>query len=348
MKSLVHRAAIRAERFWDKRPSKRVDGEIFIHSYDGYSTPHGCQVRGRLLSKPQPTGPALTGAPLAGPSLDGPPVESLPVESLGKFKAILDAVVAMAGNFMTAERAGIQVKAAGQVVRSDEEGYFHLHLDAGTGTGSDVDHVDVYLPEHGVQTVARIFQTSADAAFGIISDVDDTVMRTGAHWLPLNLWTTFTTAVGEREVFADSKRLLNELCGETNPMFYVSSSPWNLHSYLQTVFAANGLPDGPLFLRDLGIDEEKFIKPSHGSHKEDAISTILEANPGLPFILIGDSGQHDAMVYKDVIERHPGRIQKVFIRQAGALDSEDALALAAIEATGVAFFAAPDFAVFLK
>ncbi len=47
------------------------------------------------------------------------------------------------------------------------------------------------------------------------------------------------------------------------------------------------------------------------------IDRILAANPGLRFVLIGDTGQADAPVYAHAAARHPGRIVRVILRVAG-------------------------------
>ena len=36
--------------------------------------------------------------------------------------------------------------------------------------------------------------------------------------------------------------------------------------------------------------------------------------PHLPFILIGDSGQHDPEIYRRVVEDYPNRIRAIYIR----------------------------------
>ena len=79
--------------------------------------------------------------------------------------------------------------------------------------------------------------------------------------------------------------------------------------------------------------------------KLSAIETFLAFYPDLPFILIGDSGQEDATIYKTVVERHPGRIQAVYIRTLREAPERDEPAgdlLRDIEAMGVQTVLAPD------
>ena len=49
-------------------------------------------------------------------------------------------------------------------------------------------------------------------------------------------------------------------------------------------------------------------------HKLKEIRQILEAYPQLPFVLVGDSGQEDPVIYREVVEQYPGRILAIYIR----------------------------------
>jgi phosphatidate phosphatase APP1 len=185
----------------------------------------------------------------------------------------------------------------------------------------------------------------ADAAFGVISDIDDTMMETGAYSLWRNIWTSLTGNALTRTVFEDAKQLMSLLQDNgRNPIFFVSSSPWNLHGFLDEIFARAGLPKAPKFLRDYGISDTQFITGTHGDHKGGAIDQIMAANPDLPFTLIGDTGQHDAHVYRDAIERHPGRVQRVILRAPGAgADADDLGYVSQIKDLGVPVLIGPDY-----
>ena len=49
--------------------------------------------------------------------------------------------------------------------------------------------------------------------------------------------------------------------------------------------------------------------------KHGRIHEILELHPGLPFVLLGDSGEKDPEVYADIVRAHPSRILAVYIRE---------------------------------
>ncbi len=298
------------------------DAPPLLDAYKGYAEPGALVVRGRVLTGLR---------------------HSEPVPEQSRWTNLRQ----MAGLFLTDEVADVPVAVPGTHARgvSDAEGYVLLHVPAGDRAPGWHD-LTLCLPD--VPGSARAFPVLVPdpaARFGVISDIDDTMMETGAYSLARNLWTTFTGSALTRRVYPDSVALMTRLsAGGLNPVFYVSSSPWNLHAFLDSVFARAGLVTGPMFLRDLGPAEDKVLTGGHGSHKGAAIDRILAANPRLAFVLIGDTGQHDAMIYRDAVLRHEGRIAAVILREpvvgAGPKSLE---AIAAIEAAGVPCHHAPDF-----
>jgi phosphatidate phosphatase APP1 len=56
------------------------------------------------------------------------------------------------------------------------------------------------------------------------------------------------------------------------------------------------------------------VAPDTQAFKLNQISRILDTFPHLKFICIGDSGQHDPEVYRQIVEQYPGRILGVYIR----------------------------------
>ena len=313
--SILGRAGTRIERGWE-RLTARKGGNPLLEPYRGYATPDHLVVRGRVLTALRRTEPE--------------PEHSRWMN-----------LRQMAGLFLTDEVSGVSVRAAGATAISDVEGYIRLDVPR---TG---DHAAGWAEVH-VEISGRpasrcgfpVLVPGPSARRGVISDVDDTMMRTGAYSLARNLWTTFTGSALTREIFPDAVELMRALQDGANPVFYVSSSPWNLHHFLDSVFARAGLVPGPMFLRDLGLAGTR----GHKDHKAAAIDAILAANPGLPFVLVGDTGQKDAFVYRDAIHRHPGRIERVILREpvVGAPEASRA-AIAEIEALGVPCHHEADF-----
>ncbi|SEW41848.1 Phosphatidate phosphatase APP1 [Cognatiyoonia koreensis] len=310
-KLLLARIAARIERWTDvlRRPSK---AEPSITPYVGYATPQHLIVRGRVLATRQ---------------------ERLMRPDQSRFANFR----AMIGLFRTDEMADVIVSAGEVMTRTDEEGYFTLELPRGDATGRTI--VTVTLGKKSWQCPVIIPDTAA--SYGIISDIDDTMILTGAYSLARNIWTSLTGNAATRLVFPDAVRLMARLNTVVSPVFFVSSSPWNFYPFLREIMSKSQLPEAPMFLRDYGISETQFITGTHGDHKGQAIDTILAANPNLPFVLIGDTGQHDAHVYADAVKRHPGRIARVILRQAGP--RQDAHAISALRAAGIPVHVAPSY-----
>ncbi|MDX1421067.1 MAG: phosphatase domain-containing protein [Rubricoccaceae bacterium] len=208
---------------------------------------------------------------------------------------------------------------------TDEDGYFDVAFRPEPAPDAHEPWHDVRItllaPQDGppATAVARVVVPPPDAEFGVISDVDDTVIRTGAtnklRFARVVLLNNATTRRVFPGVGAFYQALQEGPDGEGfNPTFYVSSSPWNLYRQFMGTFAHRDVPEGPLFLKDFGIDPGKFIKSGHHAHKLDHIGRLLTFYRDLPFVLVGDSGQEDPEIYQQVVARHPGRIRAVFVR----------------------------------
>jgi phosphatidate phosphatase APP1 len=98
-----------------------------------------------------------------------------------------------------------------------------------------------------------------------------------------------------------------------NPIFYLSNSPWNLYEYLKLFLDHNGFPKGPILLRKFRTPFDGSLKPEK-PHKQKEIANILKTYPDMNFILIGDSGEHDASIYTDIAAQYPNRILAIYLR----------------------------------
>ena len=154
--------------------------------------------------------------------------------------------------------------------------------------------------------------------FGVISDIDDTVLVTDATNLLQTARLTFLGNAYTRLPFAGIAAFYRALQSGPvttlfNPIYFVSSSPWNLYDLLVDFFRIQGIPKGPILLRKLSLSQ-LLSSEGHHTHKLAMIRKILDVNPQLPFVLIGDSGQQDPEIYAQVVRENPGRIRAVYIR----------------------------------
>jgi phosphatidate phosphatase APP1 len=196
----------------------------------------------------------------------------------------------------------------------------------------------------------QIIVPPPDAQFGVISDVDDTVLRSNVADVISLVRNTFLENARTRLPFEGVAKFYQALrrgvSGENfNPIFYVSSSVWNLYDVLHDFFVVREIPLGGFFLAEYNLDENTFIVQDHHTHKMAAINTILAAYPDLPFILIGDSGQKDPVIYAEIVRQYPGRVLAIYIRDVskGKERDEDVLRISAEMAElSVPMLLAPD------
>jgi phosphatidate phosphatase APP1 len=160
----------------------------------------------------------------------------------------------------------------------------------------------------------------SDTAYGVISDIDDTIMHTGVtSYLKWQVIANTLFKRAERRIpLHGAAALYHKLHrgrsgAGANPVFYVSHSPWNLYRYLEYFLQMNGFPRGPILLRSMATLLGRIVE-GHIPHKEHEILNILNTYPDTPFILIGDSGERDADIYLEVARRHPGRILAIYLR----------------------------------
>lgn len=216
--------------------------------------------------------------------------------------------------------------------QTDEEGHFTARLESHVVEQPQFTReVRLSLPDYGVEEVVEVVVPTPESEFGIISDIDDTIVRTNATSLIGMVRSVIRNAAG-RLPFEGVDALYQALHRDRNPLFYVSSSPWNLHELLHDFMDLNGIPHGPMFLQDWGIDETTLILAAHREHKLEQIQRLLDYYPALSFVLIGDSGQHDPEIYLEVIRADPKRIRAAFIRDVTADLRDRAVAAIVAEA----------------
>jgi phosphatidate phosphatase APP1 len=226
----------------------------------------------------------------------------------------------MYNRFETDEVPGARIRALFQGVENevigDQEGYFNLEIHPVRPLDSRLwQEVELELldpPSRDGQTVratAQVLVPSATARLGIISDVDDTIISTNVtNKLKMLLTVTLLnehTRKPFKGVAAFYRALQKGAKGsEDNPIFYVSSSAWNLYTLLVEFLKVQEIPIGPLLLRDFGDHLLLSSKDQHG-HKMTNIKRLLETFPHLPFVLIGDSGEQDPEIYRAVVKEYP-------------------------------------------
>lgn len=216
--------------------------------------------------------------------------------------------------------------------KTDAEGYFLLdeplnnltnYINAEGWLSYEVSFSSLHL-KRKIQLQNRfngeMLIPKTDSSFGVISDIDDTILHTGVA-SPLK-WrvvvNTFFKTPHKRKALEGSVEFYHMLhrgktTMEANPLFYVSNSPWNLYRYLDFFLRVNDFPKGPILLRDFRTPFDRTPK-TELAHKYHEIYNILNTYEDLNFILIGDCGEKDADIYLDVVKEFPNRVAAIYLR----------------------------------
>lgn len=210
----------------------------------------------------------------------------------------------------------VQVTVGGQRVdsRTDANGYVDVLVeDHGLGSGWH----EVQIVAEGAEPVtARVLIVDDSARLGLISDIDDTIMVT---WLPralLAAWNSWIRHTNTRKPVPGMAEFYTELLrGHPGaPVFYLSTGAWNTFETLRTFINRHRLPEGPMLLTDWGPTPTGLFR-SGQEHKKVQLRNLIIEYPEIRWILVGDDGQHDPLIFGEAVAEHPDRIAGVAIRE---------------------------------
>jgi phosphatidate phosphatase APP1 len=233
------------------------------------------------------------------------------------------------------EVPGARLRALDQKTVADREGYFHLELEGSFRPGWNEVPLELLHPVRAT-AIAHALVPGGKARFGLISDIDDTVVYSNvARKLRMLLIAAFNNA-RTRKPFKGVAAFYHALHAAVNPVFYVSKSPWNLYAPIVEYLEVQRLPRGPVLLRDYGWRSPK-------DHKTRMIEEIVTTYPRLPFVLSGDSGEQDPEIYAEIVRRFPKRIRAIYIRSVNLKRVKEIERLAAeLAKTGTQLILAPE------
>ena len=217
-----------------------------------------------------------------------------------------------------------------QEITCDQEGFFEVMVEPSEPLVPDrlwhsielelLDPIPDEQRNHPVKATGEVLVPPPTAKFAVISDIDDTVLQADVANLFKVARHVFLDNAHTRLPFPGVAALYRALFhgktgNEMNPLFYVSSSPWNLYDLLSQFFNLQDIPIGPvLFLRNWGVSEKEILPVRNREYKLATIRQMVDFFPELPFILIGDSSQEDPEIYTEIVDQYPERIKAVYIR----------------------------------
>lgn len=203
----------------------------------------------------------------------------------------------------------------------------------------------------------RVLKPAAKAPFAVISDIDDTILVSGLTEGLTALKQTLLRDANTRSAVRGMASLYRGLTrgvpgpsGARKPspaFFYVSTGSWSFYEMLQQFIQLRAFPQGPMFLTEWG-PTERYVRRSGAEHKRMAIRRLFEAYPDTDFVLIGDSGQRDALTYEEMAREFPGHVRLILIRQVGSAKDERNVELSkhatALRGEGIPLYLVPDAA----
>jgi phosphatidate phosphatase APP1 len=170
--------------------------------------------------------------------------------------------------------------------------------------------------EDGEPTENRVFVVGADVRFGVVSDVDDTVMVTALPRPLLAAWNSFVLDEHARQPVPGMAVLLERLSREHpgTPVVYLSTGAWNVAPTLMRFLRRHLFPAGALLLTDWGPTHDRWFR-SGRAHKETNLRRLAAEFPDVKWLLVGDDGQHDDAIYTAFAIEHPDNVAAVAIRR---------------------------------
>ncbi len=221
-------------------------------------------------------------------------------------------------NFLTAELGGVDVTVtvAGETFEAvtDRSGILDVRLPrAGLAPGWHAVELATAGAEPGS---ADVLVVGGEVDFGIVSDIDDTVITT---WLPrllLATYNTFVLAEEARTPVAGMAELYAGLLADHPgaPTVYVSTGPWNAARALSRFLAHHRFPRGPLLLTDWGPTNTGWFR-SGREHKQACLRGLVDDFPAIRWVLVGDDGQRDPVIYAEFAREHPERVRLIALRE---------------------------------
>ena len=279
------------------------DDPFEILAYRGYGNANRARLYGRVIEKP--------GVSIATDS------DSTLRNLLNTYRRAESDPLAFAE--LRVEYADVKVDC-----RTDDEGYFAGWIDTLEPKKGEWEKYQVELdtPLHHSGKLTgdgEILIPPETARFGVISDIDDTVIQSRVTSF---LQAARTVMLGNARtrlpfpgVSGFYEALRDGAAGdEKNPIFYVSSSPWNIYDVISEFMDIQKIPKGPLILRDWDIKLSALSSSRHEEHKGTAIRNLMKLYPDMQFILIGDTSQRDPEIYREITGEFPDRVRAIYIR----------------------------------
>ncbi|MGM1016171.1 MAG: App1 family protein [Actinomycetota bacterium] len=217
--------------------------------------------------------------------------------------------------------ASVQITIGGRThdVITDRGGVIDTVVDASLDSGWQTFEMSI----DGQDPVeATVFVVGDDVDFGVVSDVDDTVMVTALPRPFVAAWNSFVVDEHARLPVPGMAVLLEQLTRQHPgaPIIYLSTGAWNVAPTLTRFLSRHLFPAGAMLLTDWGPTHDRWFR-SGREHKLSNLRRLAAEFPHMRWLLIGDDGQHDEAIYTEFQKDHPGSVAGVAIRRLSTAEA---------------------------
>lgn len=165
-----------------------------------------------------------------------------------------------------------------------------------------------------------------DEAFGVVSDIDDTVMVTMLPRLFAAAKHSFVDRVSSREAVPGMSDFLTRAAGVKGalpglhaPVIYLSTGAWNVVPALRDFLNRLGYPLGGFLMTDFGPSNTGWFR-SGPEHKRRELRRLARMFPTVKWLLVGDDGQRDPEIYAEFARSFPGNVAGIAIRSLSEIE----------------------------
>ncbi|MCR2785548.1 MULTISPECIES: phosphatase domain-containing protein [unclassified Microbacterium] len=280
---------------WRERRARRRGQRPTVAAFPGYGGPDWVRVLGRVLIVP-----------------------SVPADASGEFAGVRGwrSFASVPVGFA---QVRIEIDGVVHEVVADRGGVIDQTLPGTLEPGWQPITMSV---EDGEPVETRVFIVAPDVRFGIVSDVDDTVMVTALPRPLVAAWNSFVLDEHARQPVPGMAVLLERIVRENpgSPMVYLSTGAWNVAPTLMRFLRRHVFPPGAMLLTDWGPTHDRWFR-SGQMHKAENLARLAREFPQIKWLLLGDDGQHDDALYTAFAVEHPDHVRAVAIRRLSATEA---------------------------
>lgn len=163
---------------------------------------------------------------------------------------------------------------------------------------------------------ANVHVMSAEPVRGVVCDIDDTVWVTGISHPARAAWRTLSGSSSTRQSVPGMARLLQTAIeGQDHPgVVYLSNGPWNFVGPVSRFLERHGFPAGTVLMTDWGVTPNRWFRDGK-KHKSSSLTRLMEDMPHVTWVLVGDDGEHDPTIYRELAQAYPNRVSAIALRQ---------------------------------